>query len=513
MLRSPAIVEETQHGRDRRLQRGIDKKLDLDTVLAYGKQIKCRYGLKFQYKDIVYAVKQQGLTNKFKEVTCYALPVPLKKVKVTREMVDSYLVAEEQLKQNLHKWKSNTVIVVDTSGSMRKADVWGTRSRLHAVWLSIALDFIAHRIETGQGGLHDAVTIISLGDCAEILTETKPTSWVLYNDLVDIYQGSRAKQVSARGHGFYVPSLKAAEEQLNRNKNASCALALCFISDGKPSDHGGSDQHAILESVETLSKSFGRRLTFTAVGIGSDVKEFSMLQTMVSTAKDYGVQAFFELPSMTSAALGDVLTLTATSLTKTQTEMTDLGSIKQRSVRDVQRESRSKAYNEKVESVSKEEYWLYPASKVERHVFRYSYDNSGRRHEIYDIVPMKNEDAGFVALNKASFGEGAERFAFRFFEVAKDGTTVVGKPLVAKESRLVLEGGEEKRQTFVRTFCQTQQLARRVAEEFNRKLNGLHRVSAATPRVTFLDCSVYVLDDNKQGQQSVLVEEMLDAES
>jgi len=84
---------------------------------------------------------------------------------------------------------------------------------------------------------------------------------------------------------------------------------------------------------------------------------------------------------------------------------------------------------------------------------------------------------------------------------------------VAKESRLVLEGGEEKRQTFVRTFCQTQQLARRVAEEFNRKLNGLHRVSAATPRVTFLDCSVYVLDDNKQGQQSVLVEEMLDAES
>lgn len=46
-------------------------------------------------------------------------------------------------------WKSNTVIIIDTSGSMRKTDIWGSRNRLDAVWLSIALDFVATRLENG----------------------------------------------------------------------------------------------------------------------------------------------------------------------------------------------------------------------------------------------------------------------------------------------------------------------------------------------------------------------------
>jgi len=112
-------------------------------------------------------------------------------------------------------------------------------------------------------------------------------------------------------------------------------------------------------------------------------------------------------------------------------------------------------------------------------------------------------------MNKKVFGEGAERYAFRFFEVGEDGKTVVGKPLVAKESRLVLDGGEEHRNRFVRTFCQTQQLARRIADEFNEKMDSLH-IDKATPRVSFLDCSVYELDDINLGKQSVLVEEKID---
>jgi hypothetical protein len=123
---------------------------------------------------------------------------------------------------------------------------------------------------------------------------------------------------------------------------------------------------------------------------------------------------------------------------------------------------------------------------------------------------MQHPLTKFVAINKKVFGEGAERYAFRFFEVGEDGKTVVGKPLVAKESRLVLDGGEEHRNRFVRTFCQTQQLARRIADEFNEKLDSLNRVDKATPRVTFLDCSVYELDDVNLGKQSVLVEEKID---
>jgi Alpha-kinase family. len=160
--------------------------------------------------------------------------------------------------------------------------------------------------------------------------------------------------------------------------------------------------------------------------------------------------------------------------------------------------------------VSPEEYWLYPLNSVIRRIYKEWHDENRKRKYSYDVAPMQHPMAKFVAMNKKVFGEGAERYAFRFFEVGEDGKTVVGKPLVAKESRLVLDGGEEHRDRFVRTFCQTQQLARRIADEFNEKLDSLYRVDKATPRVSFLDCSVYELDDIKMGKQSVLVEEKID---
>jgi len=55
-------------------------------------------------------------------------------------------------------------------------------------------------------------------------------------------------------------------------------------------------------------------------------------------------------------------------------------------------------------------------------------------------------------MSKGPFGEGAERFAFRFFEFAADQRTIVGPALVAKESRLILDhdgvGDEQARKKF-----------------------------------------------------------------
>jgi hypothetical protein len=115
-------------------------------------------------------------------------------------------------------------------------------------------------------------------------------------------------------------------------------------------------------------------------------------------------------------------------------------------------------------------------------------------------------------MKKDVFGEGAERYAFRFFELAADGATVVGGPLVAKESRFLVEenlGSERSRKEFVQTFCSTQQLAKRIAAEFNAKLDSMSRVDNSTPRVAFLDCSIYHLTDNNLGELSVLVEPCL----
>ena len=85
--------------------------------------------------------------------------------------------------------------------------------------------------------------------------------------------------------------------------------------------------------------------------------------------------------------------------------------------------------------------------------------------------------------------------------------------MVAKESLFVLENEENDpsvRERFVRKFCSTQQLARRLAHEFNQELSGTHRVSGQTPKIAILDCSIYEIDDKKRGKQWVLVEERLD---
>jgi len=62
----------------------------------------------------------------------------------------------------------------------------------------------------------------------------------------------------------------------------------------------------------------------------------------------------------------------------------------------------------------------------------------------------------------------------------------------------------------VRTFCSTQQLARRLAQEFNEKMDTRRRIHPNTPRVSFLDCSIYEIKDKNLGKLSVLVEKKLD---
>ena len=78
----------------------------------------------YTYKNIVYITK---------EVISWALPMKQGRVPIDQSMKEAHAVALEKLKADQSKWTSNTVIVVDTSGSMRNSDVWGSRTRLAAV--------------------------------------------------------------------------------------------------------------------------------------------------------------------------------------------------------------------------------------------------------------------------------------------------------------------------------------------------------------------------------------------
>lgn len=155
---------ETEHGRLRRKQRGIDKK-DLQAAVKHGKKRGTHPrpngnpAAMYTHKDIVYIVDE--ITRE--EVTSYAVPLKLDLVQIDERMLKDHDKAQQNIQANVDCWTSNTVIVVDTSGSMKTSDVWGTRTRLGAVWVSVALDFIAHRLESGLCGPTDVVSVVTLG--------------------------------------------------------------------------------------------------------------------------------------------------------------------------------------------------------------------------------------------------------------------------------------------------------------------------------------------------------------
>jgi Alpha-kinase family len=504
---------ESEHGRLRRRQRGIDKK-DLQAAMKYGKRTKNKWPHKrcptsrYYYKDITYIVNDYT----GEEVTSYAKPLILQKVPATATRLIEHDKAQMLAWKDPNSWTSNTVIVVDTSGSMRESDVWGTRDRLGAVWVAIALDFIAHQLETGNGRTTDIVSIITLGENPCVVIEEMPCTWFLYNVIVDVYN---CQLIVPSGHGPFIPSLQKAEELLTRNMNTSCALGLIFLSDGAPSDCspselGTSSEDAIMAQIGVLSSKFGRRLTFTAIGIGDKVK-FNTLKAMVEEARDYDVKAELHLPSLTSEAIGGAFTSTVTSTMETQLEITNVQTLKQQHVRNVSRESKTKA-SIVITEVSHEEFWIYGIESVTRRIYKEKYVND-KWVNTYDQMPLHNPKAKGVAMSKKPFGEGAERFAYRFFELDSDLKTIVGRPMVAKENRFLIEAdgvGKRGRKEYVQRFCKTQQKAAWIATAFNCKLNSFRGVDANTPRIQFLDCSIYELNDVNLGLLSVLVEEKLD---
>jgi Alpha-kinase family len=167
--------------------------------------------------------------------------------------------------------------------------------------------------------------------------------------------------------------------------------------------------------------------------------------------------------------------------------------------------------------VSNQDFWIYTLTQTKRRVFVESNVDGNWKHS-FELAPLQHEQARAVAMCKKPFGEGAERFAYRFFELASDRKTIVGSPMVAKESRFLLDGdengvGEEMaRKQYVRLFCKTQQMAANIATAFNKKMDSLPSVDTRTPRIRFLDCSIYELNDPEFGVLSVLVEEKVDQE-
>lgn len=505
---SAATILSSDHGRMRRAQRMIDKR-DLQAAVKYGVKERSynTYGVprwKYTFADIVYITDDTSR----REITSWAKPgvgLNAEKRTISDDMKTEHKIACDTLSHNQANWTSHTVIVVDQSGSMRKF-VEGGATRSDAVWLTIAIDFVAKQINEGKSCATDVVSIVAMGRTSRLLIDRKPHDWLLFNKVIDLLRSEEPYF-----DGNYIPSIDVAEMLLLSNTYGSCALTLFFFSDGKPSDklppgtYGGyieGHSQLIGDRIESLASRFGRRLTVMTVGF-ADYEDFSVLIDMARRPKRFQSKGSFFAAKLNPEALGEAFSSLSSSLNQTRSELTAIGATHQRSVRNVLRKPMDLIG---VSLIPDDDWYTYESST------RCLYSHKNPKDEEFTYAPPLHENSCGVALSKRYFGEGAERIVREFREVGKNGL-FVGPMLVAKESRFQVDvehTDRDKIYKFHRTFCNTQERAQGLANVFNEWLEKLPCYDPkSTPKISFLSCSVYVVHDRNLGEMGALVEKQL----
>jgi hypothetical protein len=105
-------------------------------------------------------------------------------------MVDAHEDLAEKIRKSPEKWSSNTVFVVDMSGSMCEDDVNGARCRSDGVWTTLAKDYVQKQLEAETCSLYDVVSVVLMRENAQVVIEYEPMDWVLYNKLVSFREVS-----------------------------------------------------------------------------------------------------------------------------------------------------------------------------------------------------------------------------------------------------------------------------------------------------------------------------------
>jgi len=210
--------------------------------------------------------------------------------------------------------------------------------------------------------------------------------------------------------------------------------------------HHDARDKVLAVRIGALASRFSRRLTVGNIGFAALSEKFSTLQAMTDACAAYQSQASFHRPELTAQSLHSILTGLSSTLTNTKTELTALGGSKQRTVRDVRRESQFQVTEETV--VTDQDWWSYTREDITvRQVW------GGRRRRGWSTTKqLIHPDADGVAMRNQIFGEGAERIVSKFREFDVTGK-FFGPWMVAKQNRFI---DDEDHAKFHRSFCSTQ---------------------------------------------------------
>lgn len=509
----------SEHGRMRRIQRDIDKR-SLQKALKFGTRERS-WGRrwKIEYDGVIF-ITDNSLRR---EVT--AFPSPLAFAEIDGEARTAHEKAKLVIERKPELCVSHTVLVVDNSGSMATHDINLHRDRQTAAYTVTALEFIAEQLFNGTANNSDVVSLVEFNSTAKVIFSREPVSWVLYNRLLarrdarNFQARETAKMMELyRCDSNYLPALDAVEKLLLTGYHENCALSLFFLSDGAPSDARelgltpAAAQRRMCLRMEQIAAKFGCSLGISMVGFGNALQDFTALKSMVEAVNGSASEATadFVYCDKMSNAIGTAVTSLVTSLTATRTVLMENRLLQGRTERNIASEDEQLFRDWRYYRIQSQ-YIYHPEANG---FVAYSRLPPGalRADNLEEANRRQMQPPPFVAINTHHCGKGVERVAFRcqLSETQSVSSFVLGT-MVAKETRLVER--IEENVDFHGSFCETQNLAAHLAREFNSRLQALPGYDKRlTPRVTFLPCSVLVLEDPDWpgGSRGILVEKMLD---
>ena len=439
------------HGRQRRSERKI-KRRELQEAVKYGKKERANPGRsgelrwRFTHRGVVHITDETCR----QEITSWRIPT------MDRECV-------------------HCVIVVDSSGSMRKDDIPNYPTRTAAVYDCLARDFVEPQLKKkGPAGADVAVTLIEMSDEATVVCDSK-----LDASLATFLRQRMEKR--ARSHGNYVPALNKVIEKFSEDfKNKQ--LFLLFLSDGSPSDAKNVHENAAVQKIRDIGQLFGTDRVFVGtIGFGPPEDDFPILRRMAEAVPRHSFQKL----GLSAASLQTAFTSLTSSLASLRTDRrsltrrTNLAKMQPR--RGDQQEGPLSLSEFDIHDIVSKTVWCPQQRKM--------------------IPTDLVNGASGVAHAKNYFAGGAERVVFYASEIDATGCPI-GPNLVAKQS-VYEEEQQQKSHQYHETFCRKLSEADALAHLFNRRVNA-----GPETHVRYVQGIVYEVGDGL----SFLAEPELDGE-
>ena len=487
----------TEHGKARRELRNISK-YDLQSAIKYGvkskaRKVKGEQRWMFKYGNITFITDDTCS----KEVTSYRDPVSIQGAMITPKMQEDHDTVSQLIQESFHLITTHSIIIIDQSGSMRTSDVFGFRTRSEAAYGTLALDYIAEQLHNRAGDelMIDTVTIIEMNDFPFILYHQVPLDWILFNNLL-----KRQKEARPKSHGNYNSCLELVHSYISSDLEKCMLLdideedmpayTVVFLSDGKPSDNKSDDCSRRSVLMTKISWRLSNKITFFCMGIGAAGSEFAELDRIVTVAKEAGAckNSQFVHAGLNTVAMSNAFSSLATSTTATRTKMLSMD--------DTENSKPVKQFKMRQKGLCSHE---VTSTRFTQQILRYKYDPS--LEYPWREISFRNSKTTAIEIEDDPFGKGAERLAYRFYEVRRtnDGKWKrVGGLMVAKDSLKVQ--GEDK-DSFHLTFCYVQMKASEFAAQYNKlvaktpALQPIEEEVRRPPPIVFLKCHIYEYED------------------